>query len=233
MPDLFNANELKAQPQADSPSAENIPQTVNPLSGLNEKKIRTFLPKKRGNSLSAFWILPSKGVTFETQDPQEEILLILRAHWLTNIPWLIVATLLSLAPLLLTYFPLLSGFPARYQTIAVVIWYLVVLMYVFEKFLTWFFNLCIVTDERIVDVDFHNLTSRRIADAELDKIQDVTFTNTGVVGTIFNFGNVLVQTAAEMTEFIFENVPGPARVAEILQQLRTEEKIEALEGRIR
>jgi hypothetical protein len=106
-------------------------------------------------------------------------------------------------------------------------------MFVFEKFLTWFFNLSIVTDERIVDVDFINITTKKISVADLDKIQDVTFTNNGVFGTIFNFGDVIVQTAAELPEFIFEAVPQPASVANILQRLRTEEKVEALEGRIR
>jgi len=106
-------------------------------------------------------------------------------------------------------------------------------MYLFEKFLSWFFNMTIITDERIVDIDFVNLTSKKVSDADLDKIQDVSFTNAGAIGTIFNYGDVLVQTAAEVSEFIFERVPDPAEVAKILQRLRTEEKIEAIEGRVR
>lgn len=194
---------------------------------------RDFLPAKKGHSLSSLLITPSANVRFQTQDPEEEILVILRAHFLTNIPWLVIAILLFLAPTVLRSFPLLDSFPVRFQMMFVVVWYLILLMYVFERFLSWFFNMTIITDERIVDVDFLNLTTKKVADADLDKIQDVSFTNSGAIGTIFNFGDVLVQTAAEVTEFVFENVPHPEDVAKILQRLRTEEKIEAIEGRVR
>lgn len=228
MPDLYDAS-LK-------PKAQSVPQTepiVNVEKLQAKQTIRDFLPRKMGSSLSSLIILPSQKVHFETQDVQEEVLVIVRAHWLTNIPWVFIAILLFFAPQVLAFFPLLEGFPLRFQTAFVVVWYLVTLMYTFERFLSWFFNLAIITDERIVDINFNGLTGRKIADAELDKIQDVTFTNSGVFGTIFNYGDVLVQTAAEMVQFVFDDVPQPARVAEILQKLRIEEKQEALEGRIR
>lgn len=194
---------------------------------------RGFLPSKRGNAFSSFLVTPSNNVKFETQEPEEEILMILRAHFLTNVPWLVIAVLLFWSPAVLRFFPLLGSFPAKFQIIFVIVWYLILLMYVFEKFLSWFFNLTIITDERMIDVDFINLTTKKISDADLDKIQDVSFSNAGVFGTIFNYGDVLVQTAAEVAEFVFERVPNPAQVAKVLQHLRTEEKIEALEGRIR
>lgn len=194
---------------------------------------RNFLPPKKGHFLSSLVVLPSKNVRFETQEPEEEILMILRAHWITNIPWVFIALVLLLAPLVLRYFPLLNSFPVRFQLVFVICWYLILLMYVFERFLSWFFNMAIITDERIVDVDFINLTVKKVSDADLDKIQDVTYTNSGAFGAIFNYGDVLVQTAAEVTEFVFDDVPHPAEVAKILQRLRTEEKIEAIEGRVR
>lgn len=198
-----------------------------------KQTVRDFIPRKSGFSLSSLIVLPSKRVHFETQDSQEEVLVIVRAHWITNLPWLLIATLLFLAPKILTFFPLLDAFPARFQTAFVIGWYLIAIMYVFEKFLNWFFNLGIITDERIFDVDLDGLTGRRIADAELSKIQDVTFTNSGVFGTIFNYGNVFIQTAAEVVEFVFDDIPQPAKIAEILQKMRTEEQQEAIEGRIR
>ena len=227
MPELYSAKTAIKQPVEKSvpqPLPESYPQKVI---------TRDFLPPKKGHSLSSMLISPSANVRFETQDPEEEILMILRAHWLTNIPWFIVAVLLFFAPTVLRSFPLLDSFPIRFQMMFVVVWYLILLMYVFERFLSWFFNMTIITDERIVDVDFLNLTTKKVSDTDLDKIQDVSFTNAGAIGAIFNFGDVLVQTAAEVTEFVFEKVPSPADVAKILQRLRTEEKIEAIEGRVR
>jgi len=227
VPELYSAKTAIKQPVEKSvpqPLPESYPQKVI---------TRDFLPPKKGHSLSSLLISPSANVRFETQDPEEEILMILRAHWLTNIPWFVVAVLLFFAPTVLRSFPLLDSFPIRFQMMFVVVWYLILLMYVFERFLSWFFNMTIITDERIVDVDFLNLTTKKVSDTDLDKIQDVSFTNAGAIGAIFNFGDVLVQTAAEVTEFVFEKVPSPADVAKILQRLRTEEKIEAIEGRVR
>lgn len=217
MPDLYTSDQPK------EPSVKEVKKTTK----------RDFLPPKCGHSLSSFLALPKKCVRFDTQDPEEEILLILRRHWITNIPWFLVAVILLFAPVVLAIFPLLVSFPEKYRFVFVIIWYLVTLMFVFEKFLVWFFNMTIITDERIVEVDFINLTTKRVSDCDLDKIQDVSFTNSGAIGTIFNYGNIRVQTAAEIVEFVFEDVPRPAKVAEVLQRLRTEEKIEALEGRIR
>jgi len=216
VPDLYTAN--------DAPANSNSPI---------KERMRDFLPSPRGNSLSAYIISPPGNVRFETQEPEEEILIILRAHWLTNIPWVLISLILFFAPAVLRFFPLLSSFPVRFQLMFVVVWYLILLMYVFERFLSWFFNLSIITDERIIDIDFLNLTTKKVADCDIDKIQDVAYTNAGAIGTIFNFGNVQIQTAAELLEFIFENVPNPAKVADILQRMRTEEKQEAIEGKVR
>ncbi len=214
---------------ADLYSATSSPSVS---SSAKETK-RDFLPRRRGHSLSALMVLPEKNVHFDTQEPEEEILLILRAHWITNLPWVFIAIVLLFAPLVLTFFPLLASFPLNFRLMFIIIWYLILMMYVFERFLSWFFNMTIITDERIIDVDFLNLTTKKVSDADLDKIQDVSFTNAGAIGAIFNFGDVLVQTAAEIVEFVFEKIPDPAMVATILQRLRTEEKIEAIEGRVR
>jgi hypothetical protein len=220
MPELYSA-----QPKNERNTATSTPPKV--------KSLRDFLPSPKGNSLSSLLVLPGSKVRFENQEPEEEILLILRSHWITNLSWVLLAIILFFIPVSLLYVPLLESFPVRFQLMFVIFWYLVLLIFVFEKFLTWFFNITIITDERIIDVDFINLTTKKVSDAELDKIQDVSFTRQGVLQTIFNFGDILVQTAAEHAQFVFEKIPESSEVANILQRLRTEEKVEALEGRIR
>lgn len=221
--------------KSEIPPVTNVKREI-PVMGVPPKSTemkRDYIPEKKGHAFSAILSLPSTNVRFQTQEPEEQILMILRAHWITNLTWVFIGLLLFFAPIVLSFFPLLGSFPPRFQLMFVVVWYLILLMYVFEKFLSWFFNMTIITDERIVDVDFINLTTKKVSDADLDKIQDVSYGNSGAFGAIFNYGNVLVQTAAELVEFVFENVPDPGKVADVLQRLRTEEKIEAIEGRVR
>lgn len=184
------------------------------------------------NPLAAFVARPKK-LSFETQFDGEEIILLLRRHWITNLGWILLTVIMAIAPVTLVTFPLLSFLPARFQFVSILMWYLITIAFAFEKFLTWYFNVYIITDERIVDVDFYNLVYKEVSDAELEKVEDVTMTMGGVIQTIFNYGDVFVQTAAEKREFEFELVPNPTLIVQVLQRLRMEEKQEAIEGRIR
>jgi hypothetical protein len=67
----------------------------------------------------------------------------------------------------------------------------------------------------------------------LDQIQDVTVEVVGSFSTFFRYGDVVVQTAAQIPQIEFEAVPNPDMVARVLRELRIEEEIEKLEGRIR
>lgn len=184
------------------------------------------------NPFSAFYYWPDK-VWFETQEHEEKVVLLLRKHIITNVPWILLAGLFALAPFILQYFPLLSFLPAKFQFVSIIFWYLIVMAFILEQILSWFFNVYIITDERIIDVDFYNLIYKEISDAKIDKIQDVTYTMGGVVRTFFNYGDILIQTAGTVPNFEFLAVPNPAEVSRILQELRTEEEQEALEGRVR
>lgn len=184
------------------------------------------------NPLSAFCYFP-KNVRFVAKDSHEKIILLLRRHPITNVGWIILSLLGFSAPMILDKFPLLSFLPENYKFVAILGWYLVMIAFTFEKFLDWFFSVYIVTDERIFDVDFVNLIYREISEANLDQIQDVTTAMGGVVRTLFNYGDIFIQTASEVPRIEFEAVPNPDKVAKILRELRVEEEQEKMEGRVR
>jgi hypothetical protein len=181
------------------------------------------------HSLTSFLVQP-KLFKFEEQDLDEEILLVLRPHWFTNISWILTTILLLILPVFLL--PSIAGFAANYRFITTLFYFLLVFIFAFEKFLSWYFNVFIITDERVIDIDFNNLIVKKFSEAKISMIQDVTSKVVGLFPTMFNYGGVLIQTAAEITEITFENVPNPEKVIKVLQQLRQEEEQEALEGRI-
>ncbi len=101
-----------------------------------------------------------------------------------------------------------------------------------ESILSWYYNLYIITDERLIDVDFYSLIYKSVSEAKLDKIEDVTATTAGVFGAMFDFGTISVQTAAEKREFELGSVPHPAKVTKFLNELILEEERERNEGRV-
>lgn len=172
-------------------------------------------------------------VKFVNEDPEEKIILLLRKHPITNIKWILIAFLMIIAPSFLPIFNFFSLLPFEFQLIFVLIWYLITTAFILEQFLTWFFHVNIITDERIIDVDFITLLYREISEANIDQIQDVTVEVGGALRTFLHFGDVLIQTAAEVPKIRFESVPQPDKVARVLRELRIEEEIEKIEGRVR
>ena len=115
--------------------------------------------------------------------------------------------------------PLINTLPGNYQFVLTLAWYLIAIAYSFEKFLGWYFDVYIITNHRVIDIDFINLLTKKFSEADLNRIQDVTSEVSGVSQTMFNYGNVLIQTAAEINEIHFEKVPHPDRIVRILQDL--------------
>lgn len=169
---------------------------------------------------SSFLIHP-KVLKFTEQDDHEIIYLAVRPHWITNISWFLISiAMVFVPPLFFKYLTFLDVFPAQYQFSLVLFWYLITFIYAFEKFLTWYFDLFLVTNERVVDIDFNNLLNKHFAEADISVIQDVSFSIKGILGTFFNFGTVLIQTASEKNQIIFDNVANPQKIMRLLKELR-------------
>lgn len=160
---------------------------------------------------------------FEGQDPDEKILLLLRAHQITNLKWIIPAVLIFLWPFFIPLpkdFPLFNleplTLPQTFEIIFLIINYLVVLVIVFEGFLYWYFNVIIVTEKNIVDVDFHSILFKNIDIAPLRNVQDTSSSMAGILNAIFHYGNVFIQTAGTANNIDLYNVPRPHHVADFI-----------------
>lgn len=157
---------------------------------------------------------------FEGQDPNEKILLLLRAHPITNLKWIIPAILLILVPFFIpAAFSLVnfdSQLPQSFAIVFLIINYLLVLTIVFEGFLFWYFNVYIVTDKNIIDVDFHSILFKNIDVAPLRNIEDTSSSMGGILSSIFHFGHVFIQTAGTSRNIDFIDVPKPHAVADFI-----------------
>jgi uncharacterized membrane protein YdbT with pleckstrin-like domain len=197
-----------------------------------KKTLYKDLPTMVHNPLSSIVYCP-ENMKFETMDNDEKIVLFLRKHWITNLGWTLMTLILFAVPTFVSITTVLNSVPENFKFMFILIWYLISTAYFIESFLTWFFNVYIVTDERIIDIDFYNLIYKEISDANIDKIQDATLKMGGAIRVLFNYGDVLIQTASEVPNFEFIAVPYPDKVLKILQDLRIEEQQEVIEGRVR
>lgn len=164
-------------------------------------------------------------LSFKDQEPDEKIILFLRRHFITNISWILLGILLLLLPPLLIFinskFNLFETqtFSPQFIPIVLIFYYLAVSTYIFINFLTWYYNVFIVTNKRVVDIDFADLVYKHVSSTSLNLVEDVSYTQAGVLPTLFDLGYIIVQTAGELENFESREVPHPQIVVEIIGNL--------------
>lgn len=196
------------------------PQTIEPVQPKDNGEIAH--PKPRPMSALASFADHPSGLWFATKADDEECELFLRRHFITNIPWIALAILLILTPPIL--FPLLGPtspivLPTNLVVVLLSFWYLIIFGFSLTSFVNWYFNVYIVTTERLIDVDFVNLLYREVSATRLNLIQDVTVKTGGVIQSIFHYGDVFIQTAGTEANFDFNAVPNPDKVGARIEKL--------------
>lgn len=157
----------------------------------------------------------------------EEILLFLRRHFVTNIPWVVKAIGLAAVPFiiwLVTTFGLISidFISPNYQFMILVFYYFLIVGYVFVSYLSWFYNISLVTTLRIIDIDFSQIVFENVEATKLTQVEDVGYVQIGVLRSIFDYGDVNLHTAGPASNFEFLAVPHPERVVKVINNLTGE-----------
>lgn len=149
----------------------------------------------------------------EILEKDEEVLFILKKHLLVLLKpafYTILALALWVSGIVFLGFSKITS--SFILLIIFLLWIVIVITYAFYEWVIWDFDIYILTDKRIIDVDQKTLFSRSVAEATLDKIQDVTVSEVGLFQTLFNYGNVLVQTAGEDNNITFAKISSPQKV---------------------
>jgi membrane protein YdbS with pleckstrin-like domain len=165
------------------------------------------------------------------QRKNEKVELFLRRHWfaITNI---------ILAFLILTIIPISIGIYFQDQVInwlnhplfgpvlvvIASIYFLSIWLFAFLEFTDYYLDVWIVTNERIINIEQEGLFHRTASELNLTAVQDVTSDVRGIIRTVFDYGNVSVQTAGETGRFRFKNIQRPEKVKEHVIRLVERDK---------
>lgn len=141
-----------------------------------------------------------------------------RAHPVTFIPWIATSVLFFILPIFLNVF-LINFFSLREVLFIDLFWYSALFSYIFLQIISWLFNVGIVTDQRLIDIDYSMILSKRSTGTSLEDITDATEKTTGYLRSLFKYGDVFVQTAGTEQNIEFLKVPEPADVVSIINRL--------------
>lgn len=163
---------------------------------------------------------------FKGKRDNEEIILMLRRHWLIIAYKLGILIFLLTIFLILNYLNLLNLGTAPFfvnlelvllfDSFALMFFWLVL----FVVWIDYYFDVWIVTDQRIISIEQFGLFRREISELEHSKIQDVTTEIHGVIPTLLKFGYVYIQTAGEKSRFTFKQIGNPVKVKNMIMKLQ-------------
>jgi len=171
--------------------------------------------------MALFDFITQTSYTFEGEKEGETVALFLHRHWYTLFSRIIIICVAALFPLLVlvifgsliienNLIPLFTFIWSAYFMFLWLALFYSITMYSLEY---W-----IVTDERIVNNVQNGFFDREVAELSISTIQDVSFSLSGFMATTLNYGNVEVQTAARENHFLFEDVPNPQNVKDIIME---------------
>ncbi len=120
----------------------------------------------------------------------------------------------------LTYISQLEilSFAASYINIAALAGVVFSFSYGFYVWMTWYYDVYILTSERIIEARQKGFFSREVKEIDLHKIQDITYNVSGFIATIIGLGNVHIKSVSGL-EIEMERVGKPSVVREVILKL--------------
>jgi len=202
--------------EAHSTPKVKVSEKHTPISLQKDTRTNSESKMSIHRYMHAFCVYPK--TTFEGQNKNETVILLLRAHPITQIPWIISAVALFIVPTFISFL-LKDFFQVRQLIFLIGFWYAFLYSYILINILNYLFNVGIITNERIIDVDYFNILYKEVNMTVHSQIQDVTTKTGGFIRSMFRFGNIFIQTAGAEINIEFLDIPQPTKAARIIHDL--------------
>lgn len=157
---------------------------------------------------------------FPGQFEHEEVLIFIRRHWISFVPWLVIVGLMLVIPLIVLSVirasfevDLFRGTPLIYVALCTGSYLLLTSAVFLTAWIEHYLDVTILTPERLINIFQVGLFNRKISELNLMRIQDVSAQIAGPVQALFRYGTVVVESAGEAPNFVMRFVPKPHVVA--------------------
>jgi hypothetical protein len=153
-------------------------------------------------------------------DEDEDLIVKTRKHWfLVTREFLGIGLLIVLPTLGLTLVPTEQNLlQIPIVLFLFCLWMMVCVMGIATIWTNYYLDIWVVTNKRIVNIEQISLFNRDITTMRLERVQDATIEIRGFFADYFNFGNLIIHSAAHGNEGekTFEGIPDPEGVKAII-----------------
>jgi uncharacterized membrane protein YdbT with pleckstrin-like domain len=200
--DLLEEHRQRAAEEQEIQSHEAIRQVVRERIGL-ERRTQPLLPKRRWRKkeekqekMPPFWqdfvkmrLVQGRTITY-------------RKHWLVLIRYVWLPTFLFLGVMAVIYLRLFSW-------VALLVFALIPVGWWIYGYVDWRNDIFQVTDDKVFDIDRKPLGTEQRKEGSLENVLSLEVERIGLIGIVFNYGNVIIDVSG--AKFVFENIFDPAR----------------------
>ena len=143
---------------------------------------------------------------FEDQLDDEEVLFVFRKHPIVMRKGLII----SMVAIMLGTVPSLIKPEYSYLFGGLAIGFLLAIILYIPSWITWFYSVFIVTDQRLIQITQKGFWNRSVVDIGLPQIQMVNYEISGFQETLLGFGTIMMQTF--VGDLVIHEVHKPAKI---------------------
>lgn len=159
--------------------------------------------------------------TFRGKRSDEDVLIVMNEHAWTMMPiayiWILAGALIMIS---LKFFGA-SSISSIVTGVSVAI----SVLYSAYKYYIWYAGFYIVTNQRVIKNDQLTLFSRKISEAEIDRIQEISTNISGPIRTMFNFGTIKIQTASSTGQLDLVDIPNPYDVQQQIARVQKQKEV--------
>ena len=165
---------------------------------------------------------------FPDQEKTEAIFVFARPYWFTFLPntilFLAVFIFVTFSQYLAATHVVVSTQTSNLIVLVLGIFQLFALTVFLVAILDFYYDILIITDLRLVEIEQEQLFYHKFAQLNLAEVEDVNAVEQGFFSTLLDYGTIQVQTAGTEENFIIPNIRYPNEVVSIISSLSKQAK---------
>ncbi len=159
----------------------------------------------------------------------EKIIAIIRKYFLSLFKDILFSLFLFVLSFTSLYFILQIQNNEVFKNVSLVLFAFCLLLAIFfavKTFFIWTFDSLIVTNYRIFDITQNSIFDKKVTEINLRDIKSISFTKDGIIKTLFNFGDLKIETENSTTNLEITNIKDPFDIQQLINE-RKEKLIQA------
>lgn len=162
-------------------------------------------------------------------EKDEKIIRIVRRHWFVLLGDMLILVFAVLLPVVLLVFlhllPIEKLFAFSGSTFAaggffLFAWLTIVWIMGWNIWTDYYLDVLMITDKRVFDIDQEGLFHRKSASFRIDRIQNVTVDQEGIIQTLFDFGGIRIETAGGGEDFVANYIAKPYEIKKLINEMQ-------------